>query len=288
MYEFKVGDRVRMITDGDYPFPLQEGAITKVNSGFAVDVKLEKEGLAKSCEEKGRHFFNNEIELVEEPLFPSNTKEKMEEVDVTKFQTSEAGTEKYRVCSNGDVWVYDRETHTSTIYSGCGQEQTFQGTIEEAIKQLQDSRDKAIEEHALEMECTVDDLYDYAHGVVGCPTGDVPVDVYERDEPQLGAKFDSDKPMLSILTKGCPRALMAVGQALTYGAEKYGESPDKLNFLEVPNGFNRYSDAMMRHHLQESLEDLDESGLEHITLTAVNALFRLELYLRAKENDNGN
>lgn len=113
---------------------------------------------------------------------------------------------------------------------------------------------------------------------------EVPIEEYEQDEPQVGVKFDQDKPMLSILTKGCPRALMAVGQALTYGAKKYGESPDKLNFLDVPNGFNRYSDAMIRHHLQESLEDLDESGLEPIVLTTVNALFRLEIYLREKEN----
>jgi len=193
-------------------------------------------------------FYDHELELVEE---------------ASVFNTK--AVEKQRYYDNGNSWFYTSGTGITTRITKDGVAYYYEGTIEDAV----------------EMAKSHGEFYEVTQE-------SVPIEVYEQDEPQLGDKFDSEKPMLSILTRGCPRALMAVGQALTYGAEKYGESPDKLNFLEVPNGFNRYSDAMIRHHLQESLEDLDESGLEHITLTAVNALFRLELYLRAKENDNGN
>lgn len=126
--------------------------------------------------------------------------------------------------------------------------------------------DQITKELAEDLECTPEDIVEYAHNSVGL-------------------KYDQSKPRVDILAKGCPRALLAVGKALGYGAKKYNESPDNLNFLQVEDGFNRYSRAMMGHFLEESICPVDEdSGLDHIVLTAVNALFRLEIYLRGKEN----
>ena len=95
-----------------------------------------------------------------------------------------------------------------------------------------------------------------------------------------GAKLDSGKNRLGLVLHGFPRALEAVGQIGTYGAEKY--SPN--GWMEVPDGINRYSDAMYRHLLREALgEPSDqESGLLHAAHAAWNALARLELMLRGE------
>ena len=198
-----------------------------------------------TSENKGWCFYNDELELIE----PENPADMV-------FITN--GKEKQRWCSNGDVWYYDKGSNTSTLVSNNVNSYYYSGSIEEAIEK----HSQAGIEHTQQ---------------------EVPDTVYEQE---LGAKFDQGKPRVDILAKGCPRALLAVGEALGYGAKKYNESPDNLNFLQVEDGFNRYSRAMMGHFLEESINPVDEdSGLDHIVLTAVNALFRLELYLRGKEND---
>ena len=52
--------------------------------------------------------------------------------------------------------------------------------------------------------------------------------------------------------------------------------------MEVPDGVNRYTDALARHLLAEAIgEKVDpESGLYHAAHAAWNALARLDLMLR--------
>ena len=109
---------------------------------------------------------------------------------------------------------------------------------------------------------------------------DFGADPFGRNQHDPGAKLDSGKNRLGLVLHGFPRALEAVGQIGTYGAEKY--SPN--GWMEVPDGINRYSDAMYRHLLREAQgEALDqESGLPHAAHAAWNALARLELMLRGE------
>lgn len=81
---------------------------------------------------------------------------------------------------------------------------------------------------------------------------------------------------------GFARALLDVGRVATFGAIKY--EPD--GWLQVENGFNRYTAALYRHLLLGSFEHHDsDSGLSHNTHAAWNALARLELELRRKDHE---
>lgn len=98
-----------------------------------------------------------------------------------------------------------------------------------------------------------------------------------------GAKLDSGKVRVGLMFKGFPRALMAVAEVVTFGADKY----TPLGFLEVENGEERYDDAKGRHILEGQLSDYDEdSGLLHIAHEAWNSLAKLEFYLREKEKSD--
>lgn len=99
------------------------------------------------------------------------------------------------------------------------------------------------------------------------------------DPHQPGAKLDAGKPDAALLGD-FGRALLAVAEVGTFGAQKYTRG----GWLEVPNGFERYSAAMWRHLLAENRQQLDpESGLTHAAHAAWGALARLELMLRERE-----
>lgn len=97
-----------------------------------------------------------------------------------------------------------------------------------------------------------------------------------------GAKLDAGKPRVALVLGGFSRALLEVSKVGTFGANKYTDS----GWLSVPNGVKRYSDAHLRHTLQEAGgEELDqESQLLHAAHTAWNALARLELILLGKDS----
>lgn len=73
--------------------------------------------------------------------------------------------------------------------------------------------------------------------------------------------------------------LLEIASLMEFGQRKY----ERSSWLEVPDGFNRYSDAMMRHYLQSFYELKDrESGYYHLTCVAWNAMCRCELFLRGR------
>ena len=107
------------------------------------------------------------------------------------------------------------------------------------------------------------------------------------DAKTPGSKLDGGKPCV---TRGClhyfPRALYSIAELSTIGASKYSWQ----GWKEVPDGINRYGDALGRHELRiegdYSRTDPDTGVLE-ATAVAWNSLARLELILREKEkNDN--
>ena len=97
-----------------------------------------------------------------------------------------------------------------------------------------------------------------------------------------GAKADGDKCEPHLILGEMPRALWAVIEVATYGKRKYTES----GWLHVQDGIKRYANAMERHQLKEAMgEKYDpDTDFLHAAHTAWNALARLELMLRAKEN----
>lgn len=102
-----------------------------------------------------------------------------------------------------------------------------------------------------------------------------------------GAKLDAGKPRMHLVFSAFANALTEVAEVGTYGANKY--SPN--GWLEVPNGFERYSDALHRHLTLESTEGMFDieggSGMYHAAQVAWNALARLELLLREQKAQHG-
>lgn len=95
-----------------------------------------------------------------------------------------------------------------------------------------------------------------------------------------GAKLDAGKPMADLLLD-FGRALLSVAEVGTYGAHKYTRG----GWQHVPDGVNRYTGALLRHLLQEKMEDMDQdTDLLHASHCAWNSLARLELILREIEN----
>lgn len=103
-------------------------------------------------------------------------------------------------------------------------------------------------------------------------------DTYGKDPHEPGAKLDAGKPRLGLVLGDFARALVEIGKVGTYGAEKY--SPN--GWLDVPDGPERYLDALYRHLLADASGELHdpESGLPHLAHCAWNCLAVLELHLR--------
>ena len=106
----------------------------------------------------------------------------------------------------------------------------------------------------------------------------VETDPTGRSAHEPGAKLDAGKTRCSLVLGGFARALEQVGRVGTYGAKKY--TPN--GWMTVPDGVERYSDAMWRHLLAEAEgQPCDaDTGLLHAAHAAWNALARLELLLR--------
>ena len=95
-----------------------------------------------------------------------------------------------------------------------------------------------------------------------------------------GVKLDAGKVRPALVICGFARAMLEVADVATFGAQKYSDD----GWVSVPNGFERYTDAMYRHLLAEAAgEQRDsESGIYHAAHAAWNLLARLEIMLRER------
>ena len=86
-------------------------------------------------------------------------------------------------------------------------------------------------------------------------------DPHGRPAHAPGSKLDTHKTRAGLAIGGFARALLAVSEVATFGARKY--TPH--GWVAVPDGVERYTDAMYRHLLAEAAGDkLDsDSGLSH-------------------------
>jgi hypothetical protein len=114
--------------------------------------------------------------------------------------------------------------------------------------------------------------------------GKIEQDPLGKKAHEPGAKLDAGKVCV---WRGAisyfPRAIEQVAAVSTFGAKKYAWK----GWESVPDGINRYSDALGRHLIEEgSGKVLDgDSGLLVAAHSAWNALARLELMLRENSND---
>jgi ABC-type Zn uptake system ZnuABC Zn-binding protein ZnuA len=99
-----------------------------------------------------------------------------------------------------------------------------------------------------------------------------------KDIAELGSKVDAGKSKVyTLFMQYFPRAIQEVAKVSGAGTAK-GYAPGSWKFVE--NGIDRYSDAMMRHILDEMTNEISvEGGVEvlHAAQVAWNALARLEL-----------
>jgi hypothetical protein len=103
-----------------------------------------------------------------------------------------------------------------------------------------------------------------------------------KEGPPGAVKYDAGKPPVFRGTIAYfPRAIQAVAAISAFGATKYAWA----GWRHVPDGLNRYSDAMVRHMLAEAEGQVvdNDSGLLHASHCAWNALARLELILQEKD-----
>ena len=95
-------------------------------------------------------------------------------------------------------------------------------------------------------------------------------------------KYDGGKtPIFRGAVSYFPRAIEAVASVSAFGASKYAWK----GWESVPDGFNRYSDALVRHLAYEGKGEVvdPDSGLLHAAHSAWNALARLELLIKERE-----
>lgn len=93
-----------------------------------------------------------------------------------------------------------------------------------------------------------------------------------------GRKNDAGKPRLDLLP---PRAILAIGEVMTYGAAKYGAN----NWQGVEP--ERYIAALLRHLLayMDGQERDGESGLPHLWHALTNAAFAVAITERRREEE---
>lgn len=105
-------------------------------------------------------------------------------------------------------------------------------------------------------------------------------DPHGIDQHAPGSKLDSGKQLAGVLLD-FSRALSKVADIGTFGAQKY----TRRGWEAVPNGEERYTDAMVRHLLKHGQgEEFDpDHGIEHLAAVIWNACAALELKLRREE-----
>jgi hypothetical protein len=101
-----------------------------------------------------------------------------------------------------------------------------------------------------------------------------------KRQNEKGSKVDKGKPRMDLVLGGFAEALIEVSKVGTFGANKYVDN----GWQEVPNGEQRYTDALLRHYFYERQgESIDpDSNLLHASHTAWNALARLSFILKEK------
>ena len=91
-----------------------------------------------------------------------------------------------------------------------------------------------------------------------------------------GIKHDEGKLRLADFITDFKDVFQELALIYEFGTNKYG----RKNWSKVENGYERYSNALMRHFLSEGTDA--ETGIDHQAHVAYNALMRLHFILEEK------
>ena len=153
-------------------------------------------------------------------------------------------------------------------------------TVDTGPHPLTDREEKLLPEYLLNKEADPD-VERVTYGEKEYPGNTEEVDPNGKDAHEAGSKLDAGKPDCSLLGF-FGKALLEVSKVGTIGAKKYSRG----GWQHVDSGFDRYTAAMLRHNLAEGYDERDEdTGMYHCAQVAWNALARLELFLREKDNE---
>jgi hypothetical protein len=112
------------------------------------------------------------------------------------------------------------------------------------------------------------------------PQSFLPVDAVKSSQTATsgGRKFDGGKPQYGLTP---PKALKAIVEILTFGAEKY----EPNNWKRVPDAQRRYFDALQRHlwAWKDGEQNDPESGKNHLAHAGCCLMFLLERDLMSAE-----
>jgi hypothetical protein len=121
------------------------------------------------------------------------------------------------------------------------------------------------------------------------------LDLASPTKPQGGVKHDAGKaPVMRGVFMRFPRAMFEVARVSQTGTTKYAVPISDMEYVNVKDGFGRYTDALGRHLLEEAIGghvsvetggELPPGGAEliHAAQAAWDALARLEILLIALE-----
>ena len=117
----------------------------------------------------------------------------------------------------------------------------------------------------------LDELFGTSHTK---PTHKTPTD------KKVGDKYDDGKFQYDLVMVDMARALYAVVDVATYGANKY--TPGGWKYVD--DAFRRYENAQFRHAAYRHFGEMydSESKRLHLAHEAWNALAKLELFIRAE------
>lgn len=105
--------------------------------------------------------------------------------------------------------------------------------------------------------------------------------------PATAAKYGKDPVFRGAIAR-FPRAFREVAKVSSFGFQKHKTPPGgELQYLDVPDAYVVYSDAVGRHLVGEAVEgqiNHADGGLYHAAQAAWNALARLEVMLRDIES----
>lgn len=93
-----------------------------------------------------------------------------------------------------------------------------------------------------------------------------------------GIKFDDNKPRLADFLLDFKDIFLELAKVYEFGTNKYG----RQNWKAVENGEERFTNAMIRHLFKDGVDD--ETGINHQTHVAYNALMRLHFILEVNKN----
>ena len=102
----------------------------------------------------------------------------------------------------------------------------------------------------------------------------------QQDMTKCDGKADGGKVRSSLLHAQFGEHLEGVAGVLTFGANKYPKPPLDNSWRDVPNGQQRYLDALYRHltaRFSRGEKNDAESGYDHVYHVMCNLLFLLEL-----------